>query len=224
LYPISLRPRAFVAAVCGAAATLAAAAAVALAQASVHTNRACYVVGQSGQLTGAGFAPSTEFTVIVDGVLYGTDHTNSGGSFLINRFHPGNLPAGAAQHVAHVTVDDGTGDHAGTSFTLTRWAIAQLTGTRKTSRGFTGRFKIWGFSIDGSARRVYLHYVSPSGRIHRTVALGSTQGACGHLVSGRQLFVPFSLSRGTWTLQVDTHRSYSRHPGGAVSRIRVSIA
>ena len=159
----------------------------------------------------------------VDGVLYGTKPTHSNGTFSI-KLLPGGLPAGAAQHRDKVTVDDGTGDTASTSFTLTRSALALLTGVRKTSRGETGRLKVWGFSLDGSARQVYLHYVAPSGRPHRTMALGQTRGACGWLVSKRELFVPFSLSRGTWTLQVDTRRKYARHPDGPVSRIRVGIS
>jgi hypothetical protein len=224
LYPISLRPRAFVAAGCGAAAALAAAASVAFAAASISTNRNCYVVGQHAQLSGSGFAPSTSYTVMVDGVLFDQHlrQTDSQGAFSIQLL-PGGLPAGAAQHRDKVTVDDGTGNAASTSFTLTRPALALLTGVQKTSKGETGRFKVWGFSLDGSTRQVYLHYVGPSGQAHRTVALGSTTGACGRLVSKRELFVPFSLSRGTWTLQVDTRRPYARHPDGPVSRIRVAI-
>jgi hypothetical protein len=225
LYPISLRPRAFVAAGCGAAAALAAAASVAFASASISTNRNCYVVGQRAQLSGSGFAPSTSYTVMVDGVLFDQHlrQTNSQGGFSIQLL-PGGLPAGAAQHRDRVTVDDGTGGTASTSFTLTRRALALLTNTQQTSKGVTGRFKVWGFSLDGSARRVYLHYVGPSGHSHRTVALGTTHGVCGQLVSKRELFVPFSLSRGTWTLQVDTRRTYTRHPGGPSSRIRVQVA
>jgi hypothetical protein len=148
--------------------------------------------------------------------------TNSQGAFSIQLL-PGGLPAGAAQHRDKVTVDDGTGGTASTSFTLTRSSLARLTGTQQTSKGVTGRFNVWGFSLDGSPRQVYLHYVGPAGRVHRTVTLGSTTGACGRLVSKRELFVPFSLSRGTWTLQVDTRRKYARHPDGPVSRIRVGI-
>lgn len=213
----------FVASVCGTAVMLAIAAAVALAQATISTNRSCYVVGQSAQLSGSGFAPSTPFTVVVDGVLFGANReTNSQGGLSVTLL-PGPLPKGVAQHTDKVTVDDGTGDTASTSFTLTRRALALLTGAKKTSRGYTGRFKVWGFSLDGSKREVYLHYIGPSGRAHRTVALGSTRGACGWMVSKRELFVPFSLSRGTWTLQVDTRRSYARHPDGPVSRLRVAI-
>jgi hypothetical protein len=198
---------------------------MAFAAGSISTNRSCYVVGQRAQLSGSGFAPSTSYTVMVDGVLFDQHlrHTDSQGTFSIQLL-PGGLPAGAAQHRDKVTVDDGTGDTASTSFTLTRSALARLTDTQKTSPGFTGRFRVWGFSLDGSARQVYLHYVGPSGQAHRTVTLGSTTGACGRLVSKRQLFVPFSLSRGTWTLQVDTRRNYARHPDGPVSRIRVAIA
>jgi hypothetical protein len=225
LYLISPRPRALVAAACGAAATLAVGAAAAFAQATISTNRGCYVVGQTARLSGSGFAPSTSYTVSVDGVLFDQHlrHTDSQGSLSV-KLLPGGLPAGAAQHTDKVTVDDGTGNKASTSFTLTRSALALLTGLQKTSRGESGRFKAWGFSPDGSARELYLHYVGPSGRVHRTVALGQTKGACGWLVSKRELFLPFSLSRGTWTLQVDTRRSYARHPDGPVSRIRVSLS
>jgi hypothetical protein len=203
---------------------VAAAAAVAFASASVTTNRSCYVVGQTARLNGSGFAPSTPFTVTVDGVYFpGTPSTDSNGDFSI-RLHPGGLPSGAAQHTDKVMVDDGTGNKARTSFTLTRNALALLTGVRKTSNGESGVFKVWGFSLDGNSREVYLHYIGPSGRAQRTVALGPTKGACGWLVSKRELFVPFSLSPGTWTLQVDTRRAYARHPDGPVSRIRVSVA
>jgi hypothetical protein len=222
LYPISLRPRAFVAASLAVVAAFAVAAAVAFASASVTTNRRCYVVGQAAQLSGSGFAPSTSFTVMLDGVFLGSNKTGSDGSFSIP-LHPGPLPRGAAQHTDKATVDDGTGHIASTSFTVTRKAVALLTGLRKTSRGETGRFKLWGFSLDGSTRQVYVHYVGPAGGVHRTVKLGSTRGACGWLVSRRELFVPFSLSKGTWTLQVDTRRTYARRPDGPVSRIQVGI-
>jgi len=198
---------------------------VAFAAGSISTNRSCYAVGQTAQLSGSGFAPSTSYTVMVDGVIFDQHlrHTDSQGAFSIQLL-PGGLPAGAAQHRDRVTVDDGTGNTASTSFTLTRRALALLTDVRKTSKGETGRFKVWGFSLDGSARQVYLHYVGPSGHLHRTVTLGTTGGACGQLVSKRELFVPFSLSRGTWTLQVDTRRTYTRRPDGPSSRIRVKVA
>jgi hypothetical protein len=212
--------RTFVALASGAAATLAAAA-VAFAAPTVSTNRRCYVVHQTAQLTGAGFAPSTMFTVTVDGVFYGTDRTDSNGGFSL-KLSPGGLPTGAAQHVEHVMVDDGT-NTARTSFTLTRAPGARLTGTARTASGYTGSFQVWGFALDGTPRKLYLHYVSPSGHPQSTVALGQTTGACGYLLSKRRLFVPFSLSPGTWTLQVDTHRSYARHRDGPVARIGVVI-
>jgi hypothetical protein len=201
---------------------LAIAAAAAFAQAAVSTNHACYGVGQPAQLSGSGFAPSTQLAVTVEGVLFTpSPYSDSNGAFSI-QLHPGGLPSGVAQHTDHVMVDDGMGNTAKTSFTLTR-SLARLTALQKTSHGYSGKFQVWGFSLGGTAREVYLHYVSPSGRRGRTVALGQTVGACGHMLSKRQLFLPFSLARGTWTLQVDTRRAYSRHPDGPASRIRVAI-
>jgi hypothetical protein len=222
LYPISLRPRAFVAAAFAAGVTLAVATASALAQATVTTNHACYAVGQAAQLSGSGFAPSTELAVSVDGVLFRpSPSTASNGGFSI-RLHPGGLPSGIAQHTDHVMVNDGSGHIARTWFTITR-SLAQLTALHSTSSGYTGQIRVWGFSLNAGPREVYLHYVSPSGRPARTLALGKTAGACGHMRSKRELFLPFSLGSGTWTLQVDTRRSYARHPDGPATQIRVRI-
>lgn len=224
MYPISPRPRAFVAVACGAAIALAAGAAVAFAAATVTTNRSCYVVRQTVQLSGSGFAPTSSYTVAIDGVYLPANLSTDSNGDLSLPLHPGGLPAGAAQHTDQVTVNDGSGDVASTSFTLTRSPGARLADAQKTSRGYRGRFQVWGFARDGTEQEVYLHYAGPSGRRHATVALGRTSGACGYLVSKRRLFVPFTLSRGTWTLQVDTRRSYSRRGDGPVARIRVGIS
>jgi hypothetical protein len=173
---------------------------------------------------------------MVDGVFFGSGTTDGEGNFGV-ALKPGALPAGAAQHVDHVMVNDGTGNTAGASFTLTRPAGARIAALRGSGTHLSGRFQVWGFSLGGIARQVYLHYISPSKQVRNSsglkfvvpstqrkeVALGNTHGACGFLLTGRRRVFPFSPSPGIWTLQVDTRASYARHPGGPVSRIRVSI-
>ena len=221
MYPISRRARALAVA-SAAGATVAGGAAVALAQPTVTTNHGCYLVGQTVHLSGQGFAPSSTYVVTLDGVYLGQRSANPQGNFAIP-LHPGGLPAGAAQHVDHVKVSDGSST-ASAIFTLTRPAGAQiLTSGGSNAKTLRASFKVWGFALGGSPRPVYVHYIEPTGEQQALVLLGQTGGQCGFITTpGRKLF-PYSVTSGTWTLQVDTHRSYSRHPSGPVVPIRITI-
>jgi hypothetical protein len=185
---------------------------------SVGTDRGCYVVGQTVQLSGSGFEPSRTYVVSIDGVYLGQRTTDSTGAFSVP-LHPGGLPAGAAQHLDNLQVTDGT-TSAQTWFMLTRSAGTLITNTAGGPRSLTGRFLVWGFSLGGVTRPVYVHYISPSGKVYKAVFLGNTGGQCGYLRTGRRRVFPFSTTPGTWTLQVDTSRSYSRRAAGP--RVRLS--
>jgi hypothetical protein len=69
-----------------------------------------------------------------------------------------------------------------------------------------------------------LHYVSPAKRARSTVALGQTGGQCGYLRTASIRVFPFSPSKGSWVLQIDTQRSYVARPAGAVARLGVRVA
>jgi hypothetical protein len=172
-------------------------------------------------VAGSGFEPGRTFVVTIDGVYLGQRTTDATGSFSVP-LRPGGLPAGAAQHLDNLQVTDGTMS-AQSAFMLTRRAGALITNTAGRPGSLTGRFQIWGFSLGGAARSIYVHYVSPSGKARKTVALGNTGGPCGYLRTGRRRVFPFSMTPGTWTLQVDTKRSYSRNTPGPRVRIRVVI-
>jgi hypothetical protein len=188
---------------------------------NVSTDRGCYVVGQTVQLSGSGFEPSRTYVVSIDGVYLGQRTTDSSGNFSVP-LHPGGLPAGAAQHLDNLQVTDGT-TSAQTSFMLTRSAGALVTNTAGPPRSLTGRFLVWGFSLGGGPRTVYVHYLSPSGKARKTVALGNTSGQCGYLRTARRRVFPLSVSPGTWTLQFDTSRSYSRKTPSPRARLRAVI-
>lgn len=200
---------------------LAAAPGRAASGATVMTNKGCYVVGQRGVVTGAGFAPRRRFDVALDGVDLGQSNTSATGSFRVSLF-PGPLPAGRAQSVDQLDATDGTSS-ADTTFTLTR-----PTGFRFMTRGgdphtLRAPIELWGFSRAGVPRALFLHYVTPSGRLRRTLSLGHTRGQCGYLRTRRHKLFPFASSPGTWTLQADTQPAYARRPGGPVARIRVQV-
>ncbi len=191
------------------------------AAATISTDRGCYLVGQSVRLTGQGFAPYMGYVVTIDGVYLGQRSTDGSGAFAVP-VYPGGLPAGAAQHVEQLAVSDGT-TTASFVFTLTRRAGARVLASGGTARKLTAAFQIWGFSLSGAPLPVYVHYVSPAGRVRATVALGNTSGQCGYLATRRRRLFPFSASKGRWTLQIDTSRAYARRPPSPVARIRVTI-
>jgi hypothetical protein len=220
LYPISRRARALVALTCAAIAT---SAAVALAQPSISTDHGCYLVGQTVRLSGQGFTPSSTYVVTLDGVYLGQRSTDAQGNFAIP-VHPGGLPAGAAQHVDHVKVSDGT-NNGNATFTVTRPAGARILAAGGSNpQSIRVRFQVWGFSLAGASRQVYVHYVDPSGSQQARTLLGRVGGQCGYFTFPSQRLFPFSVSRGTWTLQFDTHKSYSSHPSGPAPKIPVTVA
>lgn len=192
------------------------------AAATIGTDRGCYLVGQTVQLTGQGFGPYMAYVVTIDGVYLGQRSTDGNGA-LTAPIHPGGLPAGAAQHVEQLAVSDGINTAAST-FTLTRRAGARVLASGRNPQTLSAVFQIWGFSLSGAPLPVYLHYVNSAGRLRTTVALGTTGGQCGSLRTRRRRLFPFSASKGRWTLQLDTSPTYTRRPGTPVTRIRVTIS
>jgi hypothetical protein len=188
---------------------------------TITTDRGCYVVGQAVQLSGSGFAPYRSYVVTIDGVYLGSRYTDGTGSFSVP-LHPGGLPAGAAEHYDPVDVTDGT-TSAQTNFTVTRRAGFRVANVTGGVRSLSGRFVVWGFSLNGDTKPIYLHYVAPSGKVRKTVSLGTTRGACGYLRTARRRVFPFKVSAGKWVLQMDTQQTYSRWAPSPRVRIRVVI-
>lgn len=190
--------------------------------ASISTSRGCYSVGQKVTLTGKGFAPSRAYVVTLDDVYFGSSGTDSTGAFSAT-FGPGGLVANYAQLVDTLEVTDGTST-ATTSFTITRPAGARFLATAGNPRTLQAPFEVWGFSPSGARLPLYMHYIGPRSVYKATVSLGNTGGQCGYLKTKPRHVFPFIPGAGAWTFQVDTHRGYSRHPGGPVARIGVGVA
>jgi len=189
--------------------------------ASLKTSSRCYVVGQPITLSGNGFAGSREYVVTDDGVYFGEAKTTSSGRF-VSKIRPGGLGADVIQQSEQLEASDGT-SLADTSFTLTRATGARFLSTKGRPNSLTSPFQVWGMSLNGARRTVYLHYVSPSGAPVDTVTLGSTTGACGYLETKSRRVFPFTPTVGDWIFQIDTNKTYSAHPAGAWARIRVGV-
>jgi hypothetical protein len=200
---------------------VAVASAPAAAAPAVHTAQRCYRVGQPVAVSGVGFAPSRAVDLSIDGVDFGQTATAATGGFS-GTITPGGLGAGQAQAVDSLLATDGTSS-ATTTFTVTRTAGARFIASRGNPAKLLAPFEVWGFSMNGTRRAVYVHYVSPSGGLRTTVALGTVSGQCGYLRTPKRRFFPFTPSAGRWVLQVDTRRGYTPRPHGPVARIRVAI-
>ncbi len=162
--------------------------------------------------------------ISIDGVYFGQDRANAHGA-LIRRdsLRPGGLAAGMAQAVDRLEASDGTRT-ARTRFTLTRRPGARFLATSGSAHSLRAPVEVWGFALTGARRRVYLHYVNPSGRLVDTTDLGQTGGQCGYLKTAAIRIFPFTPSRGRWTLQIDSRRTYGARPAGPVQRISVHIS
>jgi hypothetical protein len=194
---------------------LALAAPSAASAASIAVDRGCYANpsqrADTVRLTGAGFTPSAQYQVTLDGqpLPGGTGTTDAAGN-LTGSFTSPELDRGVREHTYRLSVQEGA------NAPETRFTVAQLmaaftpaTGDPKTLKV---RFKLSGFGLSGrTAPPVYVHYVRPGGKVHKTVKLGTGRGACGSIerTARRRLF-PFAARRGTWTLQFDSSSKYRK--------------
>jgi len=199
----------------------------------LSTDRGCFLVGQSVAVTGTGFAPARMYELVLDGVDLGISTTTGTGGFT-DTIRPGGLGANKAQYVETLSATDGT-NTSKTRFTVTRTTGARiLPGRGTTATSFRAPFQVWGFALvnglppvvppANTQLPVYVHYVGPHKRVRKTVALGHTAGQCGYLQTAARRVFPFAPGAGTWTLQVDTHIHYVKHPVGPVFRISVRVA
>jgi hypothetical protein len=191
------------------AGTAAAAAAPAAAgAAAVEPDRPCYLQGSRVGVSAAGFAPNAPVTVRRDGQVIGTATTDAIGSVQA-RFDAPKLADGQRETTSVVELTDGT-SRASTRLPVTRFD-ATFSPASGDPASLTVRFAVAGFGLLDAQPDVYVHYVSPSGRLRQTVKLGRAAGVCGHLTSPqRTKLFPFRAGAGTWILQFDTRATYRK--------------
>jgi hypothetical protein len=180
--------------------------AAAASAATVRTDLRCYLENRQVQVTGDGFTPGAQYTVLRDGEPLGNGTVAADGT-VAGSLASGQLDAGLAERSVEVSISDGATE-AATRFRLSAFR-ALFTPSRGDPARLRVRFSIFGFGSPDLP--VYLHYVNPRGKLKRTIRLGETSGDCGRLprTRERRLF-PFRARRGEWRLQFDTRRSYRR--------------
>lgn len=183
--------------------------------AEIRVNRSCFADPTDREDTvtvrGSGFAPNAPYQVILDGEpLKGGSGRTDGDGRMSGRFVApgvGTVSRIARQHKFDLRVRQGSLQPA-VYFTVSR-LFASFSPARGNPRKLKVRFSAYGFSLLGQKRPpIYVHYVSPRGKLARTVRLGRGTGACGFRRTGKRRLFAFDPIRGSWRLQFDTRRRY----------------
>ncbi len=189
--------------IAGAAAALALLAAPAAANAAtlaVAPLKACYRAGETVGMAGGGYTPNTTVQVNSDGRVVGSVLSDAAGNFA------GALQLGvpSGERLKTYSAVD-TANTANTASVQLR--VSRLLVTVKPKNGRPGRVlrvKARGFS---TGKTLYAHVVR--GHKTRNVRIGKLKGAC-HTLSVRKRIFSKHTKTGTYTVQFDSKRHYSK--------------
>jgi hypothetical protein len=181
--------------------------------AAVQTDRACYLdtPKTTVTLTANGYTPARPYNVSLDGTtLTGGSGTMDGAGAMRGAFNPPDLTKAQNQRTFTVGVaSDALA--AQTTFTVTRFK-AGFTPSQGDPATLKVRFSVSGFALAAPDPVVYVHYVTPAGKLKATVRLGKSRGQCGSIMrtAKRRLFPFTDPEHGRWQLQFDTRKTYTR--------------
>ena len=187
----------------------------AVAQASVpalKTDRTCYLQTDKTNVTvtGNGFNARTPYVVALDGTALndGTQLMDDLGT-MQGTFPPPPLADDELQRTFGVNVASG-GLNASAQFTVTRLQ-ANFSPSQGDPTKLKVRFSVAGFGLVDHNPDVYVHYITPKGKLKETVRLGQATGQCGRIArtAKRRLFPFDKPALGKWNLQFDTTRSFT---------------
>jgi hypothetical protein len=179
----------------------------------VQTDRTCYLQTDKTNVTvsGNGFTPGRPYSVSLDGTaLTGGLGTMDAGGAMQGAFAPPMLGADELDRTFTVAVASDA-ISAISTFTVTRLK-ANFTPSEGDPTKLKVRFSVAGFGLATHNPDVYVHYITPGGKLKQTIRLGKATGQCGRIAktAKRKLF-PFTRpSLGKWQLQFDTTKSFSK--------------
>jgi hypothetical protein len=176
----------------------------------ITTARACYLAGQEVALAGTGFAPGDTYSVTLDHALLGTG-TVKPDTTISGSLSSGRLDKGVDEVLHRIIVNDGA-LQARVGFHVTAFGASFVPGAGDP-RTLRVRYTVNGIGLSApQGSIVWVHYLSPTGHLRRTVPIGRTRGVCGslHRSDLHRLF-PFRATAGTWRLQFDLKEGYSPH-------------
>jgi hypothetical protein len=166
----------------------------------VSPTKACYRSGESLLIGGTQYTPNSSVRITSDGASIGSVSTDQNGAFR------GTLRVGQrrGERTKTYTGTDASNPSNAASATLRVTALDVTVRPRAGRPGRRVRVRARGFT---TGRRLYAHVVR--GRYRRNVAIGRLRGACRRLSTRRRIFSR-GTRPGTYTVQFDTRRRYSR--------------
>ena len=164
-------------------------------------------------LSGRGFTPGAAYRVTLDGrpLVGGTGRVDATGA-VGGAFAAPEVGANGARRSFRLGVQEGV-HRPTTTFTVSR-LLARFAPTAGNPATLRVVFRADGFGLRGDTRpSVYVHYLTPRGRLARTVRLGTATGPCGSLRTARRRLFAFRPAPGRWRLQFDTRSRYTPGTG-----------
>ena len=187
---------------CGVALLLAAPASAAAA--TLDTDRSCFREGSRVRLSGDGFTPGSPIAITLRGEPYGATTADAQGRIEAI----GRAPAirESFESLSLRATDARDPNRQGTAVlrvTKLDVSVTPRSGGRANRRV---TFRVRGFTERGP---LYLHYLTPGGRLYDSVRLGRLRGSCGTLAVRRELIPSRRARPGRWRLRFDTRKRYS---------------
>jgi hypothetical protein len=177
--------------------------------ATLATDTRCYQETQDVVVSGTGFAPMGTVSITREGAPFGTATADASGNFQA-KFAAAELGRDQRESVTSLTATDAALNMASTRYRTTK-VYADFDPDSGDPKTLTVRFSVNGFGLLRRHASVYLHYISPGGKVRRDVRLGTALGTCGVIRKTRERHLfPFPAERGRWILQFDTNKKYTR--------------
>ena len=175
-------------------------AAAGAAQVGVLPHKPCYRSGESLLIGGIQYTPNSSVRITSDGAFIGSVTTDQNGVF------QGTLRVGQrrGERTKTYTATDLSNQANAASVPLRVSALDVTVKPRSGRPGRRVRVNARGFT---TGTRLYAHIVR--GRYRRNVGVGRLRGACRRLSARRRIFRR-GTRPGTYTVQFDTRRRYSR--------------
>jgi hypothetical protein len=185
--------------------------------AEVKVDRACYpgTGAVPVKVNAGGFTPGGTYTLLLNGGVTSSGSADAAGNINLELDAPPPPETGKRAYDAEYKLEI----RQGSLIASTAFRTAQVFSDFNPGSGdplkLRVRFSAFGFGVataPGAAQpEIFVHYVSPKGRLKKTISLGRGQGACGSIRSSKKLrLFPFKPSNGRWTLQFDTKRKYTK--------------
>jgi hypothetical protein len=185
--------------------------------------KACYVsvteqTREGIDIGGTGFTPGSTVDLSVDGAVQRTVLADAAGNLPAQVLQAPHQAAGQRPFSVVAAERGNAADTVTLASNVTALNLGVQPRRARPSKPVTFRGR--GFTGGG---RVYAHYLF-KGKVRRTVTLAAaTKGPCGTFAARRRQIPVKHPKTGTWTLQVDQQRRYSRAPDSVFVRVSIVV-